>query len=93
MIRANKGEVLMEGKTVDLYLEVASILRALQEGDGFQIPAKSLSMLVDATGKPDDEMQAMVLGAIMYGCMNSSNDEPEESPENVGEAFFGERRH
>lgn len=91
MIKANMGEVMMEGKTLDLYLEVATILRALQDGDGFHIPTESLKMLVDATGKPDDEMQAMVLGAIMYGYMK--NDEPEESPENVGEVFFGERRH
>lgn len=95
MIKCEKGEFEVNGKTIDILAELALIFRGMYESGHSK---EEMRMLLDACDKDDDELLGAVLVAGMLGFIKKEglfNDKTEQdiNPDDLFGGMFGERRH
>ena len=95
MIKCEKGELEVKGKTIDILAELAIIFKGMYESGHSK---EEMRMLLDACDKDDDELLGAVLVAGMLGFIKKEglfNDETEQdvNPDDLFGGMFGERRH
>lgn len=95
MIKCEKGAFEVNGKKIDILVELALIFRGMYESGHSK---EEMRMLLDACDKDDDELLGAVLVAGMVGFIKkeglfNDKDEQDISPDDLFGGMFGERRH
>lgn len=95
MIKCEKGELEVKGKTIDILAELVIIFKGMYESGHSK---EEMQMLLDACDKDDDELLGAVLVSGMLGFIKKEglfNDKTEQdiNPDDLFGGMFGERRH